>query len=237
MRGIGIGKSLLVYTDSVSGQSQLFIYKPNPEKYITFDLRDSVNVYAGYLPTSTVRHTIHGTIYSSVYDALAKLKLRPAMTTELIDVFGWKVSFQHIQPGDQFTIIYDDHIVDSISVDHSIVAAHLVHAKRDYHAIRFEHDGKEDFFDLQGQGLRGQFLRSPVQYSRISSRYSKRRFHPVQKRYKPHLGTDFAAPAGTPVFSTADGTVTRPGMDKPTDAMSELGTERLMKQLICICPG
>ena len=209
LRRIRSGHPMLVYSDSDNQQASVFIYRPSPEKYVTFDLRDSVSVYAGFLPTTTVQRRATATIRSDLYSALSHVQMPNAMTTQLVRLFGWRISFQHLQTGDQVSLVYDSHVVDSVSVDVNVVAARIVHRNQEFYAFRHMHEGKYEYFDHEGRGVKGQFLRAPVDYSRISSRYSLRRFHPVQQRYTAHLGTDFAAPTGTPVFSTADGVVTR----------------------------
>ena len=209
LRRIRAGDPFLVYSDQETQQAAVFVYKPSPEKYVTFDLRDSVAVYAGYLPARKVQRTLTGIVQSDLYSVLAQAELTNALTAELVRLFGWRISFQHLQAGDRLAVIYEDHVVDGTAVAVNVLAARIVHRQSDYYVFRHHHDGEVEYLDQNGRSVRGQFLRAPVDYTRISSRYSLRRFHPVQRRYKAHLGTDFAAPTGTPVFSTADGVVTR----------------------------
>ena len=209
LRRIRSGHPLLVYSGVANPEPSVFIYKPSPEKYVTFDLRDSVSVYHGFLPATKIRRTVTAIIQSDLYSSLSEVEMPNAMTAQLVRLFGWRISFQHLQVGDRLAVTYEDHVVDSVSVDVSVVAARIVHRNSNFFAFRHMYEGKEEYFDQDGRGVKGQFLRAPVDFTRISSRYSLRRFHPVQRRYKAHLGTDFAAPTGTPVFSTADGIVTR----------------------------
>ena len=207
LRRMRSGDPIFVYSENAGLQPEVFVYKPSPEKYVTFDFRDSVSVFAGYLPIVRVQRTVTATIQSDMYSSLSRVESPSAMTLQLVRLFGWRISFQHLQAGDQLSVVYEDLVVDSVAVDVKVVAARIEHRGHDFFAFRYVQAGKEDYFDEQGGSVRGQFLRAPVDYTRISSRYSLRRFHPVQRRYKAHLGTDFAAPTGTPVYSTAEGVV------------------------------
>jgi murein DD-endopeptidase MepM/ murein hydrolase activator NlpD len=126
----------------------------------------------------------------------------------LADVYAWTIDFYHLQKGDAFKVIYTERLVEGkfVGIDR-IIAAEFTHRKSPLRAYLFESDGTDDYYDDEGNSLRKAFLRAPVKFSRISSRYSKKRFHPVQKRYKAHLGTDYAAPTGTPILATGDGVV------------------------------
>ncbi|MCE2496811.1 MAG: M23 family metallopeptidase [Flavobacteriales bacterium] len=136
--------------------------------------------------------------------------MSPALVMELSTVYAWTIDFFRIQKGDKFKVIYEEKYVDGEFLGVGRVkAVEFVHMDEEYPAYYFEEEeGFGDYFDDGGDNLRRVFLMAPVEYSRISSRYTKRRFHPVQKRWKAHLGTDYAAPHGTPIYSTADGVVT-----------------------------
>ncbi|MDE2834114.1 MAG: peptidoglycan DD-metalloendopeptidase family protein [Bacteroidota bacterium] len=215
LRRMRSGDPIFIYSgNSRQNPPEVFVYKPSPEKYVTLDFRDSVSVYVGYLPVKKVRRMVSVTVQSDMYSSLSRVESPGAMSMELVRLFGWRVSFQHLQAGDQLSVVYEDLIVDSMVVDLKVVAARIKHRGHDHFAFRYVQEGEEDYFDEQGRSVRGQFLRAPVDYTRISSRYSLRRFHPVQRRYKAHLGTDFAAPRDTPVYSTAEGAVTRAAYGK-----------------------
>ena len=127
----------------------------------------------------------------------------------MVDVFAWQIDFFRITPGDNYNIVYTEEIIDGEVVGvNSIKAARFTHNKKPFFAFGYDQGLGNDFFDENGKSLRKTFLRSPLKFYRISSRYKKKRFHPVLKRYKDHLGTDYAAPTGTQIFSVADGKVT-----------------------------
>ncbi|MDH4058998.1 MAG: peptidoglycan DD-metalloendopeptidase family protein, partial [Cyclobacteriaceae bacterium] len=120
----------------------------------------------------------------------------------------WQVDFQRLQEGDQFKLIYEEMQVEGNPVGiQQINGIYFSHFGNGYFAIPFDQGNGLDYFDEEGNSLRKALLKYPIEFTRISSRYSGRRFHPVQKRYKPHLGTDFAAPQGTPIRSVGDGVV------------------------------
>ena len=120
-----------------------------------------------------------------------------------------------MQKGDKFKVVFDEKFVEDQSVGViGIQTAYFEHMGEPYHAIPFEQNGEMNFFDQEGNSLKKAFLRDPLKYSRISSRYNLRRFHPVQKRYKPHLGTDYAAPRGTEIRTVGDGTVVEAGYSR-----------------------
>ena len=114
-------------------------------------------------------------------------------------VFAWQLDMHRLEPGDRFYVVYDEERTGGAITNVDVIAARLVHGGRDHQAYGFlPDDGRLDHYDEHGRGLRRQFLRAPIVYTRVSSRYSRRRLHPIDHRYKPHLGTDFAAPEGTP---------------------------------------
>lgn len=208
VRRMQAGKSLRLYQDSASGAMQYLVYEKDPVSYVVFDLQDSVRVYAEQRVTATRERLIRGTIDQSLYHTLARQSADPALADALADLYAWQVDFQRIQKGDRFEILYEERLADGEVVGTGpVLGARLNHQGKDYYAFAFDVDGTPAYFDENGESLKKLLLKSPLKYSRISSRYSKRRFHPVQKRYKPHLGTDYAAAPGTPVRAVGDGIV------------------------------
>ena len=125
-----------------------------------------------------------------------------------MDIFGWQVDFQRLQKGDKFKLIYEEAQVEGISVGiKQINGIYFEHSGSPYYAFPFDQGEGVDYFDEEGKSLRKALLKYPIEFTRISSRYTMNRFHPVQKRWKAHLGTDFAAPTGTPIRTVGDGVV------------------------------
>ena len=209
VRRLRAGKRVRLYLSDDSLQTaRYFVYEQDPIHYVVFDLRDSLRVYARERPVRVVEREVAGEITSSLYNALTDQNIDPALAVELSEVFAWQIDFYRIQKGDGFKVIFEERLVDDEPIGIGAVrAARFHHAGRDYLAFRFDQDGKTDYFDEEGNSLRKAFLMSPVKFARISSRFSRSRFHPVQKRYKAHLGPDYAAPRGTPIRATGDGVV------------------------------
>src|SRR5690606_34790057 len=141
---------------------------------------------------------------------------RASLVWDLASVYEFKLDFTHdIHPGDRYRVVYEREArPDGTARRRRILAAEIVSQGRSYPAIYFDPDGKSgNYYDLEGRSLRTAFSRYPVQYARITSSFSWRRYHPILGIYRAHLGTDFGAPAGTPVRATADGTVTFAGWD------------------------
>lgn len=205
----------ILSTNDSEARTDYMIYEANPEEYILFDLRGDISVERKSKEIERVLTTAVGIINGSLYGTLEANNLSPRLAIELSEVYAWTVDFFKLNKGDRFKIIYEEKFADGeyIGVG-EIKAASFVSNGETFNAYYF--DGMEipEFFNEEGESLRRAFLRAPVKFSRISSRYSKRRFHPVQKRFKAHLGTDYAAPKGTPILATADGVVEAAGYKK-----------------------
>lgn len=205
----GKNYTVLCSNDSVQ-TAQCFVYEESATSFVVFDLRDSVHVYRGEKEIDVRIREASGQIESSLWNALLANNMSPALVMELSSIYAWTIDFFRIQKGDHFRVIYEEKYVEDEFVGIGRVwAAEFNHSKEDFYAFYFQEDENfGDYFDENGGTLRKAFLRAPLNFSRISSRYSKRRKHPVTGRIKAHLGTDYAAPKGTPILSTANGTIT-----------------------------
>ena len=191
--------------------ARYMVYQPSEVEYYVFDLSaDSVNVEEGRKEVTVRVAETSGIINSSLYESLVENGASPQLVIELSTMYAWSIDFFRIQKGDNYKIIYEQKFIDDTTYVGmgQIIAANFNHGDRDFYSFYYE-KGEDywDYFDEKGNTLRKAFLKAPLKYSRISSRYSPRRFHPVLKRYKSHLGTDYAAPRGTPIMATADGQV------------------------------
>jgi murein DD-endopeptidase MepM/ murein hydrolase activator NlpD len=158
-------------------------------------------------------------INSSLYETLNEQGLSPLVAYDMSDIYAWTIDFFRLEKGDRFKVFYTEKYVnDSVFVGHNRVhAAYFEHRGKPIYAIEFESDsirGINEFFDEKGKNLRRAFLRAPVNFSRISSRYNTKRRISYYGRVKPHYGTDFAAPVGTPIRTTAAGKVIKSGYAK-----------------------
>lgn len=185
-----------------------FIFEPDKTEYVVFNLADSIYVNLIKRPKLFEEKTISAKVESSVYESVLAAGASPLLVDKLVDVFAWQVDFFRIQKGDEFKVIYEQESVEGevVSVGR-ILGAYFKHFGHEYYAVYFDQGSNADYFDEEGNSMRKAFLKAPLNYSRISSRYSPRRFHPVQKRYKAHLGTDYAAPTGTPIRTVGDGVI------------------------------
>lgn len=207
VRGIATNKKFTVLTSGDSVPARFFIYEPNPAEYVVFDL-EGLEIYKEEKPAEYRTREAGGIIETSLYVDMVKQGIGPDLIDLFADLYGWSVDFQRLQKGDKFKVQFEEKLIDGEVVGITdIKLAYFEHMGQPYHAIPFEQNGEMNFFDQNGESLKKAFLRDPLKYTRISSRYNLRRFHPVQKRYKAHLGTDYAAPTGTDIRSVGDGTV------------------------------
>lgn len=207
VRWISANKKFTILQSADSPQAQFFIYEPNPAEYVVFDL-DSMEIYKAEKPAVIKTREIGGVIETSLYVDMVKQGISPEIIDQFADLYGWSVDFQRLQKGDLFKVVFEEKVIEDVVVSVSgVQLAYFEHMGQPYHAIPFEQNGQVSFFDQNGNSFKKAFLRDPLKYTRISSKYNLNRFHPVQKRFKAHLGTDYAAAAGTEIRSVGDGTV------------------------------
>jgi len=208
-----IGKPYVILKakDSV-GTPQYFIYENDRIDYTVVNIGKNIAAFKSQKPVTIKRRTVSGVIISSLSEAISDQGLSVILTHELSSIYQWSIDFFKLQKGDQFKMVYNERFInDSIYAGiESIEGAVFVHQEKPYYAFSYVADpekGESDFYDEEARPLQSFFLKAPLNFSRISSRFSGNRYHPVQKRWKAHKGTDYAAPHGTPIWSTANGTV------------------------------
>jgi murein DD-endopeptidase MepM/ murein hydrolase activator NlpD len=216
IRKLQLGKpyTLLCSKDSLE-TPKCFIYQPNLEEYVVISFHDSIHAYTSRKPIKYVEKTVTGVITSSISETLDEQGVSAVLTNKLADeIYAWTIDFRRLQKGDRFKVIYSDKYIDDTIYAgvHNVKAAYFEHKNEPFYAFRFETDsikGIVDYFNEEAKNLRRAFLKSPIQFGRISSRYNlKRRIAYYGYALRPHKGTDFAAPVGTPIRATANGTVT-----------------------------
>lgn len=215
IRKLRAGKpyTILAKPDSTE-QAQVFIYQPNKVEYLIVDFRDSIQTRFGRKEVKVVEKTASGIIESSLSEAIESQNLDYIIAHEMSDIYAWTIDFFHLQKGDNFKLIYEEKFIDdTISVGiGTIKAAYFVHKNSPMYAFNFVTDSTKnvnDYYDENAKTLRRQFLKAPLKFSRISSRYNlHRRIKLYGNQVRAHKGTDFAANIGTPIMSTANGTVT-----------------------------
>ena len=213
-RKLQLGKPYtLIYTKDSIRKLKAFVYHPTIEGYSFIQLKDSVfgNTFK---KTRTYKDlSASGIIDNSLYLTLEEQDKDPLLTYYLSDIYAWTIDFFRLDKGDKFKVIYTEaYVDDSIPVGITkIKAAYFVHKGVERYAFEYETDsikGIVEYLDQDGKNLRRAFLQSPIKFGRISSRYNlRRRIALYGNRVRPHKGTDFAAPVGTPIMSTANGTV------------------------------
>jgi murein DD-endopeptidase MepM/ murein hydrolase activator NlpD len=211
VRNLAAGKPYTIFcTNDSTQKAQYFVYQPNPIDYVVYDLRDSMKVYFGKRHVTTKRESLSGTINSSLYETLESEHADPDLAVKLANIFAWTVDFYYIQKGDWFKIVYDQQYINGKPIESGAIRSAEFSSRGElYKAYYFEPDSATggEFFNEEGKSLRKAFLKAPLKFVRITSHYSMHRFHPVQKRWKSHLGTDYAAATGTPIHTTGSGVV------------------------------
>jgi len=211
VRHIKAKRPYTIFCDSLE-KAEIMIYEHGPTEYVVFDMRDSLDVKIVQKEITTKIREASGIIEHSLYQSMQANGLSPMLVAQLSEVYAWTVDFFRIQKGDSFKVIYEEKYADGEFVGiGEIQAAYFNHYGEEFYAVYYEHEdipGGGDFYDEEAESLRKAFLKAPLKFSRISSRFQKKRFHPVLKRNKPHLGTDYAAKTGTPIMATANGTIT-----------------------------
>ena len=205
--------TLLCSKDSLEIPST-FIYQPNIEDYVVINFKDSIEAYTSKKPITYVEKTATGVIENNISETLDQKGISQVLAYKMADdIYAWTIDFRRLQKGDRFKVIYTDkYISDSIYAGvHDVKAAYFEHKGDSLYAFEFLTDsikGIRDYFNDKAKNLRRAFLKMPVKFGRLSSRYNlKRRIAYYGNRVRPHKGTDFAAPVGTPIMATANGTV------------------------------
>ena len=191
------------------------IYEESPKSYITFDIDDNYRAERHRKKAEWRESEVAGIVESSLWVAIEESGASPLLAVEMSNIFGWSIDFFGIQKGDEFRIIYAQEYVENTPLNnYKIIAASFCASKNLVYAIPFEQDGEMLFYNTDGNSLEGAFLKAPLDYYRISSKFSNSRMHPVLKRRRAHHGVDYAAPKGTPVYAVGSGKVIKKAYQK-----------------------
>ncbi len=216
IRRLRAGKPYIILAKKDSTEkAQVFIYQHNKIEYTVVHFEDSIYANRKRKPVTYIEKTASGAITSSLSETLDNQGLSPVISNELSTIYAWTIDFFRLQKNDRFKIVYEEKFIDDTipAGIGKIKAAYFEHGGKPFYAFRFTADSTNmivDYYDENTNVLRRQFLKAPIQFNyRISSRYNlKRRIAFYGNRVRPHKGTDFASPVGTPIIATANGTVT-----------------------------
>lgn len=209
-KSIRSGKELTIVTDLGDSTVHAIIYEPDPYRRVLYHLEDSVRVEIIEKPVEIRTETGGGIIDGSLWVSMNEQGFPTELISAMEDALGGSVDFFHIQKGDEYRLVFERKYVEGKPMGiKRLIAASYKSGENEYHSIRYKEGDIDGYFDLEGRPMKKTFLKAPVAYSRISSRFSTKRFHPVLKRNKGHFGTDYAAPCGTPIRAVADGRVTQ----------------------------
>ncbi len=191
------------------------IYQPNRLDYYLVDLTDSVIGFKKSRPLTFKIRTIAGQLSGSLASTLKKEKIDASLSKKLMKVYAWSIDFFKLKKGDKFALSFTERYINDTLYDgiDSLRAAYFEYKDEKIYAFPFQQEtnGKTDYYDEEGKALKNFFLKAPLKFIHITSKFSKNRFHPVQLKFKPHNGTDYAAPTGTPIMTTATGIVEQAG--------------------------
>ena len=216
VRKMQSGKPYHIIRDSDSvATARFFVYDINKTDYAVYSLSDSIYSYIGSIDVDTVLNYISGSIETSLWNAMTDQGAAPELAGMLADIYSWTIDFFGIQKRDSFSVYYQEMFADSVRVaTGNIFAANFITSGTDHYAFRYTyHNERGEYFDEKGTSLRRAFLKAPLSYTRISSKFSNARLHPIKKIVRAHHGVDYAAPSGTPVYSVGDGVVTAKAWD------------------------
>ena len=203
---------LAYYTQDTVPQLVYLVYQHSVTDFIVFHFEDSLYVEQFIKPTTLKTRTGKFVVETSLWNAIVDADMNMELALQLSDVYAWTVDFFGLQKGDGFKVYYDELFVDSVSIGISkIHAASYKRGDKELFAVFYENDEVRGYWDLDGNNLKKAFLKAPLSFSRISSKFSYARKHPVHKIVRPHTGVDYAAPMGTPVMAIGDGVVTFKG--------------------------
>ena len=216
VRKIVAGNNYAVICNNDSLNKALyFAYELSASKYVRYQFGDSVIVIRGEKQIDIRRDSILGEIKSSLWNSIVEKDADPNLANELSEVYAWTIDFFGLQKGDSYKVVFEEQFVDNKYIGlGKVMASMFYHGSDSLYAFYFEQNGKGDYFDEKGKSLQRTFLKAPLRFTRISSKFSNSRMHPVLKIRRPHHGVDYAAASGTPVFTVGDGTVIKKGYQK-----------------------
>jgi murein DD-endopeptidase MepM/ murein hydrolase activator NlpD len=210
IRKLYSGDKYYTIFSSDSNKFSNLIYQHSLTEKVIMSFLDSLNITVVKSPIDIRTQKASGTISSSLWQSFIDNKLSPALVSKVASLYAWTIDFFDIQLGDHYKIIFESKYVENKFIGVGNIKAILFnHKGKDFYAFRYlsKTEKVESYFTEDGESMERALLSAPLEYVRISSKFSNRRLHPIKKIYRPHYGVDYAAPSGTDVVSTGDGKV------------------------------
>jgi murein DD-endopeptidase MepM/ murein hydrolase activator NlpD len=211
----GMTYTTITSPDSVA-EIQYIIFAKSLTDFSIIDLTgDSIRAYEYFKEVRLGRKYLEGTIHSSLWNNIRQAGGDPLLALEISDILAWQIDFFDVKDGDSYRVLYDEAYIDDTTELYisSVEGLVFVHAGKEFTAIPFRQDSITEYYDRDGNNVRKSFLKAPLDYLRITSKFTNARYHPVLKRYRPHHGVDYAAPAGTPVKAIGSGVIIAKGYE------------------------
>lgn len=214
-RDFRIGQEYMLLSNPETHNPEYLVFEPNILEYVVFDLKGEIEVKRVEKQVETIIKPVEGEIENSLWEALTDHGVNSEAAAKMEDALQWFVDFSHTQKGDKFKMVYEEKVVHGQSVGAGqVFAASYEREGEEFYSFWFDDGEYQGYFDLEGRPAKKGFLKAPVRFTRISSNYNLHRFHPILKRVRAHLGTDYAAPHGTPIIAVGDGVVTEAAHSK-----------------------
>lgn len=210
IRRIYPGDMYYMLKDKDSSSLSKFIYQHSPTEIVVMSFKDSVNMELVQKPIVVKLKQSGGKINYSLWQSFIDNKLTPALVSNVANLYAWTIDFFDVQPNDTYKIIYESKYVDGKFIGVGDIKAMVFnHMGRDLYAFQYlsPTEKVKHYYNETGESMQRALLSAPLEYVRISSKFSHSRLHPIKKIYRPHYGVDYAAPSGTDVVSTGDGKV------------------------------